>query len=59
MTEQETQPGDREPGSQQTAENQDEARVSEKVPEELSGDGKTPLGDTDQHSDAPGPDGLG
>ena len=59
MTEQENQASEREPGRQRTAENPDEERLSEEIPEELSGEGKTPLGDTDQHSDAPGPDGLG
>jgi hypothetical protein len=29
------------------------------VPEEVSGEGDTPLGDSDQHSDAPGPHGTG
>jgi hypothetical protein len=29
------------------------------VPDEVSGEGDTPLGDSDQHSDAPGPHGTG
>ena len=38
----------------------DEAEgLSEKVPEEVSGKGDTPLGTTDQHSDAPGETGTG
>ena len=38
----------------------DEAEgLSEKVPEEVSGEGDTPLGTTDQHSDAPGETGTG
>ena len=30
-----------------------------RVPDEASGEGDTPLGSTDQHSDAPGPHGTG
>jgi hypothetical protein len=38
----------------------DEAEgLSEQVPEEVSGEGDTPLGTTDQHSDAPGETGTG
>jgi hypothetical protein len=33
--------------------------LSEEVPEEVSGEGDTSLGDTDEHSDAPGPHGTG
>ncbi len=35
------------------------SKLSEKVPDEVSGEGDTPLGGTDEHSDAPGPDGTG
>jgi hypothetical protein len=42
-----------------TAEPPDAEELSEKVPEKASGKGKTPLGDTDEHSDAPGPSGTG
>lgn len=47
-----------EPRGDDTAEGEDAERLSEKVPEEASGEGETPLGDTDEHSDAPGPDGT-
>lgn len=47
-------------GAPQPAESGERARkASERTPEELSGEGATPLGSTDQHSDAPGPHGLG
>ena len=36
-----------------------EERISEKIPEEVSGEGETSLGDSDQHSEAPGPHGTG
>jgi hypothetical protein len=42
-----------------TAETPGTEELSEKVPEKASGRGKTPLGDTDQHSDSPGPTGTG
>ena len=42
----------------ESAEPAEAEELSEKVPEEASGEGKTPLGDTDQHSDAPGPTGT-
>jgi hypothetical protein len=42
-----------------TAESPEAEELSEKVPEAASGEGKTPLGDTDEHSDAPGPTGTG
>ena len=35
------------------------SKLSEKIPDAASGEGDTPLGDTDQHSDAPGPTGTG
>ena len=38
----------------QTAEDQDESKLSDKIPDELSGEGETPLGSSDEHSDAPG-----
>lgn len=41
-----------------TAEGGKSEEVSDKVPDEASGEGKTPLGDTDEHSEAPGPDGT-
>jgi len=41
-----------------TAEDEDEARESEALPESVSGEGETPLGSSDQHSDAPGPFGT-
>ena len=43
----------------ETAEPPEAEEMSEKVPDEASGDGDTPLGDTDQHSDAEGPHGTG
>jgi hypothetical protein len=43
----------------ETAEPPEAEELSEKVPEEASGEGDTPLGSTDQHSDAPGPHGTG
>lgn len=43
----------------ETAEGPAAEDMSEKVPEGASGEEATPLGDTDQHSDAPGPHGLG
>jgi hypothetical protein len=41
-----------------TAESEGADQESQKVPESASGKGDTPLGDTDQHSDAAGPTGL-
>ena len=41
-----------------SAEDEKASKLSEKVPEEVSGEGDTPLGGTDEHSDAPGPDGT-
>lgn len=40
------------------AESEKASEVSEKVPEEVSGEGDTPLGGTDEHSEAPGPHGT-
>ena len=45
--------------SPETAEPPEAEGLSEKVPDELSGEGDTPLGTTDQHSDAPGETGTG
>jgi hypothetical protein len=42
----------------ESAEGEKSSEVSEKVPDEASGEGDTPLGGTDEHSDAPGPDGT-
>ncbi len=41
-----------------SAEPDEASKLSEKVPDEVSGEGETPLGGTDEHSDAPGPDGT-
>jgi hypothetical protein len=41
-----------------TAEDGKSEEVSDKVPDAASGEGKTPLGATDEHSNAPGPDGT-
>ena len=41
-----------------SAEGDEGSKLSEKVPDEVSGEGDTPLGGTDEHSDAPGPDGT-
>ena len=41
-----------------SAEGEDASELSEKVPDEVSGEGGTPLGGTDEHSDAPGPHGT-
>ena len=43
----------------ETAEPPEAEELSEKVPEEVSGEGETPAGSTDQHSDAPGETGTG
>jgi hypothetical protein len=43
----------------ETAEGEEAGELSERLPEEVSGEGDTPLGDTDEHSDAPGPHGTG
>lgn len=42
-----------------SAEGEKASAASEAVPEELSGEGATPLGSSDEHSAAPGPHGLG
>ena len=41
-----------------SAEGEEGSKLSEKVPDEVSGGGDTPLGGTDEHSDAPGPHGT-
>jgi|RhiMetdeSRZDD1v2_1073273.scaffolds.fasta_scaffold80091_4 hypothetical protein len=43
----------------ETAEPPEAEQLSEKVPDEVSGEGATPLGSTDDHSDAPGETGTG
>ena len=43
----------------QTAEDKDEGKLSDKIPDALSGKGETPLGSSDEHSDAPGSTGEG
>jgi hypothetical protein len=53
----ERKPRDEDPPD--SAEPQEAEELSEKVPEEVSGEGGTPLGGTDQHSDAPGETGTG
>jgi hypothetical protein len=49
---------ERDEDTPETAEPREAGELSEKVPEKVSGEGDTPLGDTDQHSDAPGPSGT-
>ena len=49
---------EREHDEVESAEGEDASELSEEVPEEVSGEGETPLGGTDQHSDAPGPHGT-
>lgn len=46
-------------GQPESAEGPDAAEASEELGEEVGGEGATPAGSTDQHSDAPGPHGLG
>ena len=41
-----------------SAESEKSSKASEKVPEKASGEGGTPLGATDEHSEAPGPHGT-
>jgi hypothetical protein len=43
----------------ETAEPPEAEQLSEQVPDEVSGEGATPLGATDEHSDAPGETGTG
>lgn len=42
----------------EAAEGEESSKLSDKVPDEASGGGDTPLGGTDEHSDAPGPHGT-
>ena len=42
----------------ESAEGDQASDLSEKVPDEASGEGDTPLGGTDEHSEAPGPHGT-
>lgn len=42
----------------ETAEGEEAGKVSDKVPDEVSGEGETPLGGTDEHSETPGPHGT-
>ena len=41
-----------------SAEGEKSSELSEEVSEDLSGEGDTPLGSTDEHSEAPGPHGT-
>ena len=49
---------EREEKGPESAEGDKASELSEEVPEEVSGEGDTPLGATDEHSDAPGPHGT-
>ena len=42
-----------------TAQSEEADELSEKVPDEVSGEGATPWGSSDEHSDTPGPHGTG
>jgi len=44
--------------SPDSAEGEKSSKLSEEVSEEFSGEGDTPLGATDEHSEAPGPHGT-
>ncbi len=46
-------------GQPESAEGETGSEISEEVPEEASGEGDTPLGSSDEHSDAPGETGTG
>lgn len=46
-------------GQPEAAEGSKAEELSEKVPDAAGGEGGTPLGASDEHSDAPGPHGLG
>jgi hypothetical protein len=46
-------------GQPESAEDEEASKLSKKTPDEASGEDETPLGSTDQHSDAPGPHGTG
>jgi hypothetical protein len=43
----------------ETAEPPEAEKLSEKAPDEVSGEGDTPFGSSDEHSDAPGETGTG
>jgi len=45
-------------GEPDSAESEKSSKLSEDVPEEASGEGATPLGATDEHSEAPGAHGT-
>ena len=47
-----------EEGGPEAAEDEKSSKLSEKVPDEASGEGDTPLGSSDEHSEAPGPHGT-
>ena len=42
----------------ESAEDSEASKLSEKVPDDASGEGETTLGGTDEHSEAPGPHGT-
>ncbi len=46
-------------GQPESAEDEEASKLSKKTPDEASGEDETPLGSTDQHSDAPAPHGTG
>jgi hypothetical protein len=46
-------------GQPESAEGKEASKLSKKMPDALSGERETPLGASDQHSDAPGPHGTG
>ena len=46
-------------GHPESAEDEEASKLSKKMPDAASGEDETPLGATDQHSDAPGPHGTG
>ena len=50
---------DEETEGPRSAESDESNELSEKAPDTASGEGDTPLGSSDEHSDAPGSDGLG
>jgi hypothetical protein len=41
-----------------SAEGETSSELSDDMPDEVSGEGDTPLGSTDEHSEAPGPHGT-
>jgi hypothetical protein len=46
-------------GQPESAEDEEASKLSKKTPDAASGEDETPLGATDEHSDAPGPHGTG